>query len=185
MKKCIACGVLLCLLLTACAIGTNTPTATTPIIRPEYLCAIGDHEIKDGYCIHCGQVEPKNVDARLIVNGKDITAGNYVKINEGYNNASIPLTAVLTELGIPWEWESDTILRLGSGEYEERLDLTQPTFGWLILPGALGSMREIVDGEVIIDAQALYIYFFRAQNISIEQDYETNTIRIERKDLTA
>ena len=111
MKKCIACGVLLCLLLTACAIGTNTPTATTPIIRPEYLCAIGDHEIKDGYCIHCGGVEPKNVDARLIVNGKDITAGNYVKINEGYNNASIPLTAVLTELGIPWEWESDTILR--------------------------------------------------------------------------
>ena len=232
MKKCIACGVLLCLVLTACAAGAETPTttepqlqisstttstiptvpssttpptsctpttvpttkpttepttkpATMPTIRPEYLCAIGDHEIKDGYCIHCGRVEPKNVDARLIVNGKDITAGNYVKINEGYNNASIPLTAVLTELGIPWEWESDTILRIGSGEYEARLDLTQPTFGWLILPGALGSMREIVDGEVIIDAQALYIYFFRAQNISIERDYETNTIRIERKDLTA
>ena len=30
MKKCIACGVLLCLLLTACATGADTKTTTTP-----------------------------------------------------------------------------------------------------------------------------------------------------------
>lgn len=146
--------------------------------RPAYLCAMGDHEIKGGYCIHCGSVEPKDVDAKLVVNGKDITAGNYVKINEGYSNASIPLTAVLTELGIDWKWETDKILRIGSGEYVRRLDLTDPTFGWLIPPGTLGSVREVMDGEVIIDEQALNIYFFRAQNISISTDYETNTIRI-------
>lgn len=187
MKKCIACGVLLCLLLTACAIGTTTPTATTPTTGfvPSTCgllpCYAKEHTYENGRCIYCNATEPVDVDARLIVNGKDITAGNYVKINEDYNNASIPLTAVLTELGIPWEWESDTILRIGSGEYEERLDLTQPTFDWLIPPGTLGSIREIVDGEVIIDAQALYIYFFRAQNISIERDYDTHTIRIERK----
>ena len=143
------------------------------------------HRYENGSCANCQTKETFAQDAKLIVNGKDITVGNYAKILVPEGGAWVPLTATLTELGIPWEWESDTILRLGSGEYEERLDLTQPTFGWLILPGALGSMREIVDGEVIIDAQALYIYFFRAQNISIERDYETNTIRIERKDLTA
>ena len=121
------------------------------------------------------------MDARLIVNGKDITAGNYVKINKEYRSSHIPLTAVLTELDIPWEWESDTILRIGSGEYEKRLDLTLPGFGWFPPPGSQNSIREVIDGEVIMDTTTLMWELFRPQNISIEEDYDTNTIRIERK----
>ena len=39
------------------------------------------------------------VDATLIVNGKDITAGHYVKINKTYRYAEVPFLAVLEALG--------------------------------------------------------------------------------------
>ncbi len=158
---------------------TTNHTAATTTMRPAYLCAVGDHEIKDGYCIHCGRVEPKDVDGKLIVNGKDITAGNYVKVNEGHNNSKLPLTAILTELGIDWVWESDTVLRIDVGSDGLTYDLNEPAFGWPIPPGTLGGVRWVVDGEVIVDGNSLEL-LLRKLDIIMTTDYDTNTVLIAR-----
>ena len=137
------------------------------------------HSYENGFCKYCQVEEPFDKDARLIVNGKDITADNYVKINIRYGNGSVPLTAVLTELGIPWEWESSTKLRIGTGELARVLDTTLPSYAWLIPPGTQGGVRMVMDGEIIIDIQSLYVGYLRSQGITCEIDCATKTIRID------
>ena len=156
-------------------VGATQPTTS----RPAYLCAMGDHEIKDGYCIHCGRIEPKDVDGTLIVNGIDITEGNYVKVNEGHNNSKLPLTAILTALDIDWKWESDTLLRIDLKGEDMVLDLDHPQFDWTVPPGTLGGVRWVIDGEVIVDGTSLKL-LLRNLDIIMTTDYDTNTVLIAR-----
>ena len=137
------------------------------------------HDYENGICKYCGNFEDRDEDCKLIVNGEDITAGNYVKINIRNSNASIPLTAVLTELGIPWEWESETVLRFGSGDYEQTLDTSNNIqFNWLGPSRTPGIVRKVVDGEVIVDIQSLWTNLLNKMGISCEMDCAAKTIRI-------
>ena len=64
MKRCIVCVILLCLLLTACAIGTNTPTATTPTTGfvPSTCglppCYAKEHTYENDVCKYCKAPKP-------------------------------------------------------------------------------------------------------------------------------
>lgn len=139
-----------------------------------------EHAYENGVCKDCGNLEDRDQDCKLIVNGKDITAGNYVKINIRNSNASVPLTAVLTELGIPWEWESETVLRFGSGDYEQTLDTSYNIqFNWLAPFRTPGVVRKVVDGEVIVDIQSLWVNLLNKMGISCEMDCAAKTIRID------
>ncbi len=157
---------------------STVPSTTT---SPKDMCQQGVHEYNDGCCIHCFNIEPRDVDGTLIVNNKDITAGNYVKLNPGYSNTSLPLTAILTELGIEWEWESDAIFRFGTGENEKTLDLNCLHFGWTIPPGRRGCVREVIDGEIIIDGNSLRIDYLSKIDILFRTDYEKKVIQIGTK----
>ena len=55
-------------------------------------------------------------DWKLIVNGEEI---GYVKYNEEYNYAEIPIVVVLEKLGAEMKWQSATTVRilLGDSEY--------------------------------------------------------------------
>lgn len=144
-------------------------------------CALQySHSFKNGVCKYCGNLEPKDEDCTLIVNGKDFTAGNYTKINICYGNGSVPLTAVLTELGIPWEWESDTVLRFGSGNLEQTLNTRYAQYNW-DTPSTVATasiVRKVVDGEVIVDIQSLWCNLLYDMEIPCEIDCATKTIRI-------
>ena len=80
MKKCIACGVLLCLLLTACAIGINTPTATTPTTGfvPSTCglppCYAKEHTYENGVCKYCKAPQPTAVSTSVIPTENPTTA---------------------------------------------------------------------------------------------------------------
>jgi len=58
------------------------------------------------------KIDTRVEDAKLIVKGKDITAGNHVKINFEYQLAEIPITALLKALGVKIESPRRNILFL-------------------------------------------------------------------------
>lgn len=165
-----------------CAKGHTFEDGCCSVCGIPIACYHGMHSYENGFCKYCRNQELFDEDARLIVNGKDITAGNYVKINmqdsNRYSNASIPLTAVLTELGIPWEWESDTVLRFGSSDSMQTIDLTLNAYNFPIPPGATGAVRKVVGDEVIVDLYSLWANLLSNQGIPFEIDCATKTIRI-------
>lgn len=141
-------------------------------------CYHGMHRYENGSCANCQTKETFAQDAKLIVNGKDITVGNYAKILVPEGGAWVPLTATLTELGIPWEWESDTVLRFGSGDSVQIIDLTLPAYNFPIRPGALDAVRKVVGDEIIVDIASLSDNLLRSRGISFMVEHDTRTIYI-------
>lgn len=66
-----------------------------------------------------------NKNCKLIVNGKDITSGNYVKLNYEYHYAELPLTLVMKALGAKVEWQSNTTAMITFGGKDYILDTTK------------------------------------------------------------
>lgn len=90
-------------------------------------------------------------NCRLIVKGKDITEGNYVRIIEEHQMAEIPLTAVMKELGAEVEWKGKKVTITHNG-YQRVIDTTQQAFGMPRPPCSAYCCRKMIDGEVVIDS---------------------------------
>ena len=121
-----------------------------------------------------------SVDAQLIVNGKDITKGNYVKIHPHY--AELPLVAILRELGA-------TVNRKGQKTAEiilnkktfvldtEKCLLTEKLDGReiphiLVAPGRLGFSQDAVDEFILddISVDTCLLYMNLDVTVTVDRD---------------
>lgn len=97
-------------------------------------------------------------NCRLIVKGKDITAGNYVYLHEKTRefsvDADIPVTAILRELGATVEWQDGTKVVITHSAFHNGqmiLDTSIPDFGIFLPPGGTYSVRKIFNNEIVMD----------------------------------
>ena len=126
-------------------------------------------------------------DAKLIVKGKDITAGNYAKIQ--FDHVFIPLKAVVEQLGGKVEWNNDNpevfitynskkyILNTSVGMkiYEVREPeniIIQPPLGGGYL------FSEIINGDIIILESNIRIFLKNQMGATVNIDYDNLMINI-------
>jgi hypothetical protein len=117
-------------------------------------------------------------NCKLIVRGKDMPSGIYVKINYERRDAEIPITAIMKELGAKVEWQDKTKVKIAFGDHDRILDTAQQDFGLPRPPGSTHYFRQVIGNEVIIDstsATGLIVYWMGAK-ISI--DYDKNFVSI-------
>jgi hypothetical protein len=93
-----------------------------------------------------------DTDYKLIVNGKDITEGNYVHVYNRNKRAAIPISAVLREVGVSVNWANDTIVTFEYGVYRDIMDTSLPCLGFKRPPGGYsGFTVDVINGEIIMD----------------------------------
>lgn len=118
-------------------------------------------------------------EGRLIVNGVDITEGNYVRIHHGYRNAELPLLAILRAL------DHEAYLQYDESQdrYEAVIDgkvhytSTIAYFG-ISFDGEKGCVRKIENDDFIIDANCMSSQLYRVWEADVTVDYDTSTIYV-------
>lgn len=117
-------------------------------------------------------------NCKLIVNGKDITEGNYVKIDYENQQAEIPVLAICRELGADIKW----IGKIAIISYNDKMQIVDTTvsdFGLLILPGSSKAVRKMSGGDAIIEDDSFSWYFIRGMmEVEYVIDYEAATISV-------
>ena len=142
---------------------------------------------------YCAKFKPSKTqttsDGKLIVNGKDITNGNHIKINYEYLYAELPFTAVVTALGAKVEWSSKTIATITFGGKDFILDTAKVSFtevgggpnAFIIPPGtAHGIHSQIIGDEFVIDSDSARGLIVNMMGAKIDIDYERAIVKIEQ-----
>lgn len=130
------------------------------------------------------QGDTVSTECTMIINGKEMAASNYVVINSQSQSAQIPLLAVLSELGAEIFWQDKNIVEITFSNKTINLNKKEPTFGLLVPPGLVNSVRKVLNDEFIVDvvtAKSLLANFIGA-NITV--DYESSVIYINSENRT-
>ena len=132
--------------------------------------------------INSEETEPSiSEKARLIVNGKDITEGNYVRINHTAKYAELPIAVVLKELGYEVEVKHDQNTDSYAVIIDDNtkfLDTQYEDYGFPIGYGDTDYVRRIVDDEIIVDSDAIFTVMYWGYFAEIEINYNTNTVYV-------
>jgi hypothetical protein len=115
-------------------------------------------------------------EARLIVNGQDITEGNYVRINHAYCNAEIPVIIIFQELGYDVEVNTDGEVIIDN-DYV-LLKTKEQDFGIAIYDTEPSAVRKVLDGEFVVDVFSVIGWWYRVFNIDIEIDFSANAVYV-------
>lgn len=124
--------------------------------------------------------ENKVSNCTLLVNGKDITSGNYVKINYQHQNTELPLLAILEELGADIQWKDANTVMIKYKETTFDIDTANEDFGLPIPPGTTKAIRQIVNNEILIDGTSVQ-GLLNIMGAKIEIDYNSSVVSISQK----
>lgn len=187
MKKAVVLlAVVICLLFLACC-GNKEPENQPRVQRGEPSLYIQSEDIAEETesSVPENSVSALPEECRLIVNGKDITKGNYVRINHAAKHAELPVTAILKELGYNAEMkyiqDTDSYVVI-IDEETEFLDTQYEYYGFPPGFGDTDYVRRIVDNEIIVDSNSIFTIMYWAYYAEIEIDYSTNTVYINSHD---
>ena len=130
------------------------------------------------------EIKETHANCRLIVNGKDITDGNYVYLyetdREFSSDADIPLSAILRELGATVEWQDETKVVITHSAYNGSLtfDTSDEYFGVLPPPGGkVRVTRKVYNNEIVMDDASAMLYI-RAAGAMVRSDYTNMVIEV-------
>ncbi|MBQ9106309.1 MAG: hypothetical protein IJY56_00295 [Clostridia bacterium] len=115
---------------------------------------------------------------RLIVNGKDITEGNYVKMFAEYRQEHLPVLAIAKELGAQIEWQSETQVTLSYNGKSHTLDAKASNFGILIKPGTQNGVRKFINNDFIMEYDSVSEIILKTLGASYSPNYPQRTITI-------
>lgn len=131
--------------------------------------------------------ELDKVNCRLIVNGVDITEGNYVYINHEEKNAELPVTAIVKALGGSVQWypcepypiKDRCIVALTLNGSTKTYDTSKSDFGIGYLEGVSGLTRKVLGSEIVIDRETIYTSFYHLFNTTIVIDFDQSTVYVD------
>lgn len=120
----------------------------------------------------------------LIVNGKDITSGNYVKLNQNY--AELPFTAVMKALGAEVVWRNKTTAEItydGKNYILKTTDCSLIEVGGTMNvistpPGAIRHYQVVVDEFVLDNVTMKGAFQLMETNLKINVNYEDRIVNI-------
>jgi len=126
-------------------------------------------------------------DGTLIVNGNDITDGNYVKIDIAYRLALLPLMATFEELGADVKWIDNATISITYNAKEYVLDTGAVSFIDveenknipLFLDGGTGyAFFQIIDNDLILDSPTMNIILRELTDLKLTINYDELTVNI-------
>lgn len=124
-------------------------------------------------------------EGRLIVNGADITEGNYVRIHHGDQNAELPILAILRALGYDAQMQYNNVENI----YESNIDnhighfsTQNEDFGVHFASGEKGCVRKIENNDFIIDRNCIFTIMYWVYEARITVDYDTSTVYVDSCD---
>jgi hypothetical protein len=123
-------------------------------------------------------------NARLIVNGVDITEGNYVRIHHGLQNAEIPLLATLRALDYDFEMRYDVSRNCYEAVRDSHVVFTsaKQDFGIPLNDSNDGCIRKVQDNDFIVDTNCFFTPLYWGWHAEITIDYDTSTIYVDSCD---
>ena len=116
--------------------------------------------------------------AKLIVNGKDITEGNYVYIDVEKEQAEVPLLAIVKELGAEVEWIDENIVEISYGDKSKQIDKNDKFLGIMIAPGGKSAVRKQIDNDFIYDNGSIFRMLRAWFNADITVDYKKMIVEV-------
>lgn len=124
-------------------------------------------------------------DCRLVVKGKDITSGNYVKLHNDQGYADLPLTAIMDALGAEIKWEDNITALFAFDGKEYILNIEECSLVYnggminiLSTPPGGSRYYQVIGNELIIDSTTIR-GFFSIIGVSIKLDYSNMVVVIE------
>ena len=174
MKKVVALILLLICFASLVSCDKKEPENQTRVQRGEPSLNLSEENTQPQY----------SEDVRLVVNGKDITEGNYVRIDRTARYAEIPIAVILEELGydVLVEYDQDKDSYAVITDEFVFVDTQYEDFGIRIGNGVRNYVRSIIDGQIIVDSNSVFTQMYWMYNAEIEVDYTTNTVYIDSFD---
>lgn len=174
MKKVVALILLLICFASLVSCDKKEPENQTRVQRGEPSLNLSEENTQPQY----------SEDVRLVVNGKDITEGNYVRIDRTARYAEIPITVIFEELGfdvqIEYDQEKDSYAVSIDGDVF--VDTQYDDYGIYIDYGARSYVRSIIDDQIIVDSNSVFTQLYWSYNADIEIDYTANIVYIDSFD---
>ena len=131
----------------------------------------------------------EEIECSLIVNGKDITKGNYTRILEFHTETvvALPLLAILTEIGAEVEWENEAVVAVTYDGETKTYDTTDSGFNMPVLEGGI-CVRKIVNGDLVFDLLSIESTLRQEYGVNVTVDNENCIVYIDsvernRKDI--
>ena len=129
------------------------------------------------------------VNCRLIVNGTDITDGNYVYIDHENCTAELPVIAIAKALGADIQWlpcqpypiKDRCLINVSFKDGCLELDTSKTNFGFVTNVDEAAGVRRVVGNDVIIDSASLSGLFFHGFKTNIRIDFDTSVVYIETR----
>ena len=124
-------------------------------------------------------------EGRLIVNGVDITEGNYVRIHHGTQNAELPMLAILQALGYDAKMEYNAELDIYESVIGDQVGFYSTKYEDFNCPfniGEQGCVRMIKNNDFIIDSNCAFTSTYWFWEAEITVDYITSTIYVDTCD---
>lgn len=128
---------------------------------------------------------------RLIVNEKEITVTNHVRLNYEYHYAELPIIAILKELGANVEWQSETTANIALNGKGYFLDISKASlvnkgndFNFLIIPPCSnhGTFYQVADKELIIDSDSARLILMEI-GFTVNINFEDGIVNIRLLDI--
>lgn len=146
--------------------------------RSVFWCDFSDENIEKAFTIS----NDENA-VRLIVDGHDSTAGQYVTVDADKQEVAVPITAILSELGCQVEWtDAKTVKVTYNGRKIVTFDLNDRDFGTPLPPGSNYCVRREVDNEIVVDKVTAQANFLNGLGYYIKVDYSSNTVSVIQKE---
>ena len=177
-------GIIVILLLSACgthrssSMSTITPTAVIPT-EPAVTPAQSEPSATP-------KIEKIEANCRLVVNGEDITSGNYVMITQ--DDVYLPFTAILEALGAEVLWQSDTTAKISYDGKKYLLTTTDCSlieeggdFNFLLIPpGGIHRYWTIENEFVVDDTMMQSVFILMEKDIRVRFSSKEKVVNIFR-----
>lgn len=132
-----------------------------------------------------GEIQMNN-SYKLIVNGKDITAGVYININFEHRYVELPFTAVMQALGAEVEWQNQTTAKVSYSGKNYFLDTTKCSFVedgkslnlMSTPPGGIRRHQVVGDEFVLDDGTMSGVFQLMGVSIRINRNFDEKIITI-------
>jgi len=149
--------------------SVTTQTTTTS--------SIDSYDTPIKYTLSDSQIATQR-NCKLIINGKDITNNNYVKIRIDDKVAELPLLAIMKELGAEVKWENEKSVSMIFHEKTLNFDVSKWDLDILVPPGAIG-VRKIINNELVYDYDSVKYLLKMHTNSNISINYDDMIISID------
>ena len=125
----------------------------------------------DNILIESADGDNMNSNYKLIIKGNYISSIYCSCLNQEQMVVELPITTVMKELGIAVEWKDKSIVTFSFNEDCYVLDTSKSDFGLPRPPGSKHYVREVIDGEVVVDhISALGLIHWVGADININID---------------